>query len=605
MSFLRLSSVGTLPADSKLKRGEVLLQYTRVLQPPDYTPIPFNQQQVKTMKADLSWTFTRLMRKIHKHDGSSQHLPHHVSEIIWAVEQAARRKEAELEEMKRKFKERFTGVKGLTRFGHKVEQHAEEEYGYDEQQQWVEDNQEYYDEDDQQQGGQWDGGEYDEEQGQSHGQEEEEEEDEQGYDEYDNSPPPHPPSPPMQVAPPDPDEPGSANRRSHSRSGGRLSRNSDLRRVEEPAATYSSTSSRRRIRMNMEQQQQADGDPSHNRRTSSSASASASSSSAARRPLLEDRADGSGRASASHSHRSSGGIESTQQQDLHDRALPDEAEEDEDDEDEERKEYEQPRRHSSSVASAAATDSLEAKYVNDAPSHQAVVDPFAPIASPPSTGDGDGDAGDTDAFSSSFPLPTVQDSSQQQQQQRPSSRPKSRAGPQFVPGAHVAMRFSTATSRRASAMSSQASTRPATAARAMTGTPAGGNDGEEEEDVDGQNEIDADLDLSAPKFVKGAVSVQESEEDRRVEQEQEVLARDAELIEREPPRPYGFLPFLRITTNGFTKEVRIPSFGHKYIDPPIGWLRERYRFAAPSGVNAFVALHAYGYVVYAKNNVRF
>ena len=48
MSFLRMSSVGHLPPDQKLKRGEVLLQYTRVLQPPDYTPIPLNQQQVHT-----------------------------------------------------------------------------------------------------------------------------------------------------------------------------------------------------------------------------------------------------------------------------------------------------------------------------------------------------------------------------------------------------------------------------------------------------------------------------------------------------------------------------------------------------------------------------
>jgi len=47
MSFLRMSSVGVLPGDEKLKRGEVLLQYTRVLAPPDYSPIPFNKQQVR------------------------------------------------------------------------------------------------------------------------------------------------------------------------------------------------------------------------------------------------------------------------------------------------------------------------------------------------------------------------------------------------------------------------------------------------------------------------------------------------------------------------------------------------------------------------------
>lgn len=47
MSFLRMSSVGVLPPEQKLKRGEVLLQYTRVLAPPDYTPIPFNKQQVR------------------------------------------------------------------------------------------------------------------------------------------------------------------------------------------------------------------------------------------------------------------------------------------------------------------------------------------------------------------------------------------------------------------------------------------------------------------------------------------------------------------------------------------------------------------------------
>ena len=47
MSFLRMSSVGVLPHDEKLKRGEVLLQYTRVLAPPDYLPIPFNKQQVR------------------------------------------------------------------------------------------------------------------------------------------------------------------------------------------------------------------------------------------------------------------------------------------------------------------------------------------------------------------------------------------------------------------------------------------------------------------------------------------------------------------------------------------------------------------------------
>jgi hypothetical protein len=53
----------------------------------------------------------------------------------------------------------------------------------------------------------------------------------------------------------------------------------------------------------------------------------------------------------------------------------------------------------------------------------------------------------------------------------------------------------------------------------------------------------------------------------------------------------------------FSVLSRSPSW--QYIDPPIGWLREKFRFAAPAGVHAFVTLHAYGYTVYAKNNIRF
>ena len=41
-----MSQVGYLPADQKLKRGEIVLQYTKVLEQPDYTPIPFNKQVV-------------------------------------------------------------------------------------------------------------------------------------------------------------------------------------------------------------------------------------------------------------------------------------------------------------------------------------------------------------------------------------------------------------------------------------------------------------------------------------------------------------------------------------------------------------------------------
>jgi hypothetical protein len=111
-----------------------------------------------------------------------------------------------------------------------------------------------------------------------------------------------------------------------------------------------------------------------------------------------------------------------------------------------------------------------------------------------------------------------------------------------------------------------------------------------------------------PRIVAGSVLVAEEAadaEDEEAERAAEEAVRNAAAVEREPPRPYGFLPFVKVTRNGFTREVRIPHFGDKHVDPPLSWLREKYRFAAPAGIHAFVTLHAYGYRVWAKNNVKF
>jgi hypothetical protein len=112
-----------------------------------------------------------------------------------------------------------------------------------------------------------------------------------------------------------------------------------------------------------------------------------------------------------------------------------------------------------------------------------------------------------------------------------------------------------------------------------------------------------------PRIVAGSVLVAEDEaadaENEAAERAAEEALRHAAAVEREPPRPYGFLPFVKVTRNGFTREVRIPHFGDKHVDPPLSWLREKYRFAAPAGIHAFVTLHAYGYRVWAKNNVKF
>lgn len=67
--------------------------------------------------------------------------------------------------------------------------------------------------------------------------------------------------------------------------------------------------------------------------------------------------------------------------------------------------------------------------------------------------------------------------------------------------------------------------------------------------------------------------------------------------------PAGMWPCLRITKNGYTKEVRLNSYGEKELDPTLEMLKKRYGFAFYSR-NHVVTLMAFGYHIYAKSTTK-
>ena len=779
MSFLKMSAVGHLPPDQKLKRGEVLLQYTKVLAQPDYTPIPFHKQQVKTIKCDLTWTFTKLMKKIHKHDGCKP--PIHVRELLWEVEQEVKRKKAELEEAKRIFKDRFTGVKGLTRFGHEVkkptdddeidsEEHSDASRGA--QSDYTTDHTDNEDDDapppppspplmpapalasaqqeeeEAEPGGSPEVVEHaaeEEEQQEEQGEQpvEEQASEEQAAEEQlaDEQPVAEQPveEPPQDEQPneqqeqqpaeelPEEDQPVAEEAAAPAEEAAAVEQSEGFESpTDDPerlapghqvlAAVTGSTSrppahpgARSAATEEVGSTDAAEHGGVGRRRswveTANDGQHALAAAMMGRRASLERRSSGSqqqqpaavaqtGEASVQHSRQASGvpaiaASSSRPVSAVHHTELP----------------ISQPLQSSSSRSALHAARSRPLSAVNpaedDGTAAQAGSRPISavrpaassrPISAVEATASSSRPISAVQAASSSRPISAVKQSSRPDsavasEQRVLGSRPTSAVvEEQRVLGSRptsavLGSRPTSAVPATGSKPASVHGSRPTTAQRTTPLSQQRVVAEEQEETKEQPTSTTAEEDEKKSMFASGTIQSGEhllgadtgydfdeiraaqaanpdggflhakeeaisDEPDARAILKGNVNVDDADDDEpgpsveddvvREGPRPYGFLPFLKISRNGFTKEVRIPGFGDKvsgrgtrgvadekacaevlmfllsshfvrlqYIDPPIGWLREKFRFAAPAGVHAFVTLHAYGYTVYAKNNIRF
>jgi len=841
-----------LPPEERLKRGEVLLQYTRVLAPPEYAAIPFHKQQVKTIKADLSWTFTKLMKKIHKHDaggGSGNKPPQHIKELLWEVAQKEQQEAEKVAAMKKAFKDRFTGIKGLSRFGHRehdlhaaaAAEELEEQNGDDgEAQEYGEGN------DDGVHRGAMPLG--------SDGDYTSDAETDGDVEDDDDAPPPPPPNPPEQPAPPEDEEvdvpaEGEGGENAAAEAAEAVEVNADEPAVVDDAAEQQAEEQQAVAEESAGQQpggdagsvdaggaeagadpDAADGllpahrviaemsgdaaDPELQKRISRSVSRRPSADLTAAAAAGEGAAVGEdgapvvapgrrrswvrGASGAQHDLAAAlvGGLSrrGSLDQGAGSRrgsvggdaasaaaaafaaaagsaapagALPprpprrsqapqptgDDAEAGavEEEKKEALAELAEPTRPSSAslrrqqeqleleqrmaslaaqreqeeveaalaaadaeLAAAAEVDETAQQTMEEAkaPSSRPVSRPVSrpasrPVSRPISAASqqrspeaADPSAAAVASTSSKRrgermqPLVSstsskrgggggamqleeggVEEDEEAKQQQRPgtadeealavastsskrreaasadtaapavsstSSKRRVVVGP-FLSGAGTASTSSkravalassvplpSAPSSALNSLSSKRRAAPLGAGEylldsAMTTQGAevfydmdairaaqeGKDAAAEEAAAAAEPEPDFDESLQ-PRIVAGSVLVSDDILDDAAALAEEAAEREAEealkvasSVDREPPRPYGFLPFVKVTRNGFTREVRIPHFGDKYIDPPLSWLREKYRFAAPAGIHAFVTLHAYGYRVWAKNNVKF